>query len=666
MRTCCPLKHWALSLGMAGLGMIEASVHAQETLRWLEYTNVWRYDQSGADLGAAWREPGFDDSAWPAGAGLLGWETSMPQPYPVPFNTVLGLGTPQVITYYFRTAFELSQVPESLAQLKATVYADDGCVVYLNGVEAGRIRVPAGQSFQTTGSGGGAAYEGAGESLVIPLNALRVGGNVLAAEVHQASATSSDVVWGMKLRAILATPIVITRQPESQEMLVGQTNTLSVEITGGPADYQWFKDGANLPGATNRTLTLTGGDTNVTGRYLVTASNYFGVRVSESAMLTVLPPPPTGALDFTGPRLVGAVERIIAGPSSTNTLLDVLFSEAISSAGVTTTSCVVRSLVDGSDVPVASAISASRTIRLRLAGANWRMDGNLRYEVIANGIRDTSPNRNVVPPNSRIPVSMTGRIELVSTNGWWDYHAFVLADPTVLEGKWYAPDFALSPAWGANQAPFYTPATAVNCAGPGLTSIPFQYHPLLFRTTFEVTNEMTDSATLVLSGVAPLGMAVYLNGEEIYREGVPAAPAELTVDTRAMANVFGLVCGDRSIPNVRLRRGTNLLACSGYQYRDGQTFTSTQIAAFAMAVRADYVFTPRMPEPPSPVLDAETVGSSALRFSWTGSGFALESTTNVGLGSASYPYGPWIEVTNMSNPYTNPLTGPGRFFRLKQ
>src|SRR4051812_23099838 len=32
---------------------------------------TWRYDQSGADLGTAWRSATYDDSAWPSGKALL-------------------------------------------------------------------------------------------------------------------------------------------------------------------------------------------------------------------------------------------------------------------------------------------------------------------------------------------------------------------------------------------------------------------------------------------------------------------------------------------------------------------------------------------------------------------------------------------------------------------
>ncbi|MCB1125413.1 MAG: lamin tail domain-containing protein, partial [Verrucomicrobiae bacterium] len=62
----------------------------------------WRYEQSGLDLGIAWREPGYDDSAWDSGPGLLYVEGA---DLPEPKGTELALGQ---WTYYFRTTFQLA------------------------------------------------------------------------------------------------------------------------------------------------------------------------------------------------------------------------------------------------------------------------------------------------------------------------------------------------------------------------------------------------------------------------------------------------------------------------------------------------------------------------------------------------------------------------------
>lgn len=664
MKSCFHRLIWAMGLWLACGWLAGPTVRGQEVLRWLEYTNLWRYHQTGADLGSAWKEPAFDDSGWPSGAGLLAWETNMPSMYPVPVNTVLALGEPAVITYYFRTTFELAEVPAALAELWATAYADDGCVVYLNGLEVGRVRVPVGQGYQTLTTGV-APYEGVGEVFSIRPDVLRPGRNVLAAEVHQSAVGSSDVVWGLKLRAVVATPIAVTGQPASRSAIVGQTNVFSVETTGGPVVYQWFKDGAAVADATNRTLTLAGIQLTNAGDYTVMASNRLGARFSQEATLTVVPAT-SGDQDRTGPRVVRALIR-----GTLNNFVDIEFSERIASASVVSTCCVVRSLDDDSLVPVASLLTSGSTVRLRMTGENWAPVGTNSYQVIVNRIADTSPNANRVPPDSRAPVLRLRQTEVLATNALWDHHAFVLEDPSVLEGEWYRPDLVLSEFWRAGRPPFYTPAAGGStCLGPGLTSLPFQFHPMLFRTTFEVTNDLPTDVTLVLGGVATSGLAVYLNGGEVYREGLPPAPAALTVDTRATALSTVLACRDRVISNVRLRQGTNHLACAVYQYRDGQSFPTVGYAVqFGLAGRLEYYEGPPWPLPPSPRLDATPIGSAAspaLRLSWSGPGFALETSTNLGLGGASAPFGPWMDVTNMSNPYTNFVTGPARFFRLKQ
>src|SRR5688572_8451253 len=71
--------------------MIETTVIATE--------GTWKFDDRGTDLGTAWREPGFNDSAWPSGAGLFFQEDG---PLPAAKNTPL---TPGRSTYYFRTRF---------------------------------------------------------------------------------------------------------------------------------------------------------------------------------------------------------------------------------------------------------------------------------------------------------------------------------------------------------------------------------------------------------------------------------------------------------------------------------------------------------------------------------------------------------------------------------
>src|SRR5262249_41096119 len=96
----------------------------------------------------------------------------------------------------------------------------------------------------------------------------------------------------LPLTSLLATetptPPSITTQPASQNAQAGSNVTFSV-VAGGtaPLGYQWKKDGADIPGATGATLTLTNVQLSDAGSYGVEVSNNAGVATSDPATLTV-------------------------------------------------------------------------------------------------------------------------------------------------------------------------------------------------------------------------------------------------------------------------------------------------------------------------------------------------------------------------------------------
>ncbi|HEX6866575.1 MAG TPA: lamin tail domain-containing protein, partial [Caulobacteraceae bacterium] len=163
----------------------------------------WRYNQSGQDLGTLWRAAGYNDASWPSGFALFGEEPNAT--YPEPIRTPLSLQRPggggQVVTYYFRTHFN---APSNLAGWNITVraFVDDGAVFYVNGAEVGRLRM--GSGTVTAASLANNAPEPANDTFTFPGAGIVAGDNVLAVEVHQTTATSSDVVFGMSMQAILS------------------------------------------------------------------------------------------------------------------------------------------------------------------------------------------------------------------------------------------------------------------------------------------------------------------------------------------------------------------------------------------------------------------------------------------------------------------------------
>ena len=88
-----------------------------------------------------------------------------------------------------------------------TLRRDDGAVVYLNGTEVFRTNMPGGTISHTTLApvAVGGADESAWYSVAVSPARLVTGTNVIAVEVHQSSATSSDLSFDLELTGA-ATP----------------------------------------------------------------------------------------------------------------------------------------------------------------------------------------------------------------------------------------------------------------------------------------------------------------------------------------------------------------------------------------------------------------------------------------------------------------------------
>lgn len=161
---------------------------AAETLIPLGAT--WRYNDTGVEF-IAWQEPAFDDTTWATGAAPLGYGDEG-------FATTVGYGpdpNAKYMTTWFRLRFTVAN-PETISAASLGVRRDDGVAVYLNGDEVLRANMPEGQ---LSGSSAAlASMSGVNESAVwvLPLetDGLIAGENVLAVELHQHAASSSDAV----------------------------------------------------------------------------------------------------------------------------------------------------------------------------------------------------------------------------------------------------------------------------------------------------------------------------------------------------------------------------------------------------------------------------------------------------------------------------------------
>lgn len=265
---------------------------AQQQLTLVPISKVWKYNYSGGDLGTQFQSPAYDDSSWSAGPGLLGYDLSRPFPYTDPLRTEFPGSSSFPNTIYFRTHFDFLSNTLGVV-LRATNYVDDGAVFYLNGHEVQRIRLPVGPVTYNTRAAI-SNPEGQGNVLQFASTNLQQGDNVLSVEVHQHDALDGDVIFGMSLIAFLPEPgpVWITNQPLSRTVEEGDSTAFVAEVNGTPPYFfQWFKDGTEIGGATNSTLTLSYLSLTAAGDYSFVVSNDFSSATSSNATLTITPAP---------------------------------------------------------------------------------------------------------------------------------------------------------------------------------------------------------------------------------------------------------------------------------------------------------------------------------------------------------------------------------------
>ncbi len=252
---------------------------------------LWKYLDNGSDQGTTWRGTNFDDTAWASGPAQLGYGDGDEA-------TVVSYGTDKnarFITTYFRRTFTIEN-PGIFSNLTVRLLRDDGGIVYLNGTEIFWNNMPAGtvnyRTLASTNVGGSdettTFYSGS-----VSVSLLKPGTNVMAVEIHQNDAGSSDISFDLELvgGGAINAPLILA-QPQTLTVLAGQSAAFSVTADSAvPDSFQWLHDGQPIPGATNADLLLPDVRAEDAGSYTVVVSNPAGTVTSSSAELEVVAPP---------------------------------------------------------------------------------------------------------------------------------------------------------------------------------------------------------------------------------------------------------------------------------------------------------------------------------------------------------------------------------------
>ena len=156
-----------------------------------------KYYIPSSDIGTDWIANNFDDSGWITAPSGIGYGDDDD-------NTIIADGTNSV---YIRYAFTIESVSQ-IASLLLDVDYDDGFIAYLNGAEVARANImdPVTWNMQLNGIHEAAMYSGGNpERFFIStylINELLLDGeNILALEVHNESANSSDLSSNLFLHA---------------------------------------------------------------------------------------------------------------------------------------------------------------------------------------------------------------------------------------------------------------------------------------------------------------------------------------------------------------------------------------------------------------------------------------------------------------------------------
>lgn len=193
-------KHWEVS-------------GPTQTTPLISENDNWRYFDGNALPANNWMQVTYNDASWANGKAPLGYGNKGE-------TTTISYGTNasnKNITAYFRKKLSIAKLTDNTSFV-INAYVDDAVVVYVNGTEIGRYNLPDGEiSFNTVAN----TYNNIDRAtFVVPTHLMVEGENVIAAEVHQNSPTSSD----LHFRLSMSSSVLGSNLIDSNEIYSTQLN----------------------------------------------------------------------------------------------------------------------------------------------------------------------------------------------------------------------------------------------------------------------------------------------------------------------------------------------------------------------------------------------------------------------------------------------------------
>ncbi|HMJ64544.1 MAG TPA: lamin tail domain-containing protein, partial [Candidatus Binatia bacterium] len=201
---------------------------------------------------------------------------------------------------------------------------------------------------------------------------------------------------------------------------------------------------------------------------------------------------------------------------------------------------------------------------------------------------------------------------LLTISNAWKYHA----EGVDLGTDWRARFFNDS-AWAASNAVFYAPTNPFSLPAPKNTFVPLtnssgaRIITYYFRTEFDFAG-VTNGLTLALRPIIDDGAVFYLNGEEVYRQNMPATNILYGTLATVSIGIPGFT-GPIAIPITNLLEGLNTLAVEVHQ-----SSVINNDFDFGAELLAYYQVTPALPFRDSPESWVEIFNRSSNTVDLTG------------------------------------------------
>jgi hypothetical protein len=203
---------------------------------------------------------------------------------------------------------------------------------------------------------------------------------------NQAASARSTGIYAVSAEPGPESPPVFLSQPADLTVPEMQSASFSALVTGNPVPtFQWFKNGATLPGATNSALVLPSVPLSDHGAgFRVVASNSILSVTSRTAVLSVL-------ADTNPPVLQTARSRGLSE-------VEVIFSEKVTLASATNRANYSLAGPTGAVSITAATLAAGQSNVLLTVPS---LIENATYTLVVNGITDLAAGANRIQTNSQ-------------------------------------------------------------------------------------------------------------------------------------------------------------------------------------------------------------------------------------------------------------------------